>query len=804
MTGNPVFRFQFIHATEGTFEITEPIGWMETKLVLERDSQFHSLIERFEGAFSFYGSNGQVNGGIDIIKYIENIYGVDADLTIDIDVSFNDGESFEDIFTGLYDFSENEENNLRQIRSAIIRNDFWTKFINRQDTPVNIQSPTGLDGSPVDVIDPISMILTGQIIPKTTTYTGAIEAGDLAPPEFAMPSGTYIDASGAQESFETYTQANIDLDQDEIDDSLDTVIDFITPPTDISPQIELPSEGGLMTVSYQGASVAVRLDSSLFMDSVEPDPSSIDNFFLLAQVFVQKNSETPIMLCSSGDSETGPPNPFISGVSVPFIRGFNFNLPPGNTQFQTVPSDTVRIYIKWSFFININVGADTGVVKYGNRTLTLTLYNPVVIFQIQSTFANSPAECFFVHDVMRSVIDRITDQNNSFESDYIGNQLTSPSYDEVGCGSQYVATRGLQIRKYLLSDKPFAISFKDTWSGLNPIFNYGLGYKSSAGKEIIEIDRCENFYDPAISVYFDYVQDIVRRYDNDFLFKKVDIGYQKWQSENLSGIDDPQTKHSYGTRFKKVGKPISIMSDWIAASLAIETTRRTTQKKSQDYKFDDETFIIAVSDLETTPAQVRPETNEHYTFITGLSNPETRYNSRITPTRNLIRWLKYLNGGLQSYVGSVYKFLSGEGNYDMDSDLENGDCDDFSEGVSEKQDIIVTSEFIHLPDLFEITMPMYWDEYKAIRNSPKKCIGISQSGSDHVAFCIKILEYDICKSRVRIEAWPKTPFEITQTDFMPTPLSCAAANPEECGSDSRETEGDEFRITEDGQCREIE
>jgi hypothetical protein len=321
---------------------------------------------------------------------------------------------------------------------------------------------------------------------------------------------------------------------------------------------------------------------------------------------------------------------------------------------------------------------------------------------------------------------------------------------------------------------------------------------------MIEISRLSDFFSDSISVRFDYVRDIVRRYDNDVIFNKIDIGYQKWQSEDISGIDDAQTKHSYATRFKKVGKAISLVSGFIAASLAIETTRRFVTKKSADYKYDNETFIIAVDDLDSTPGMITPETNENYTFITGLKNPSYRYNSRITPARNLIRWMKYLNGCLQSYIGSIYKFVSGEGNFDMDSDLDNGDCDDFSEAVSEKQDLPVGTDYIHLPEIFEINIPMSWDQYKAIRNNRKKAIGISQTNAGHTAFFIKNLEFEICKSKAKITAWPKTRFQIVNTDFViPDPV-CVQTVFEQCGDDDRFTEDFEYRLTEDGECREIE
>ena len=806
MNGNPVFRFRFIHEVAGTFEVSEPIGWIDTKLSLIRDDNGHTLVEQFTGAFTFYGSNGTDNGGVDVIRYIENTYGPDADLELDIDVSVDAGNTFRDIFNGLYDFTANEETNLNKIRSAVMRDGFWVKFMNRYDTPVNIQSPTGLDGGTVDVIEPIDLILTGQTIPRTTSYRGEFFASDPNNPEFEFPPNTYIDVDGVQEAFEFYSQANVEIDVDEIEDSFDTIFDFVTVAADVPPAIELPDEGGNMEVIFGAVTLVVDFNGSLFMDSVEVDPSSIDSVTLVVGVYLQKNSDTPIFMTGSGDTAPGPANPVFVGVDTPFGFQWELHILPGIKTIFMQPTDTLKVYLKWEVFFNINVGADTGIIRYETRELIINRYQPIIIYRLASEYRNTPAQVMLIHDVGRSVLDRIIDQNNSLSSEVLGNMLTSPIYPASGCHSNYVAVRGLQVRQYTLAAKPFSISFKQFWDGINPIFNLAFGYDTVGGQQVVVIKPRADAYNETRSVNFDFVQDIIRRYDNDVIYNKITNGYKKWQSENISGIDDAQTRHTRAPRFKKIGAPIQVESDFIAASLAIETTRRTTTKKTADYKYDDETFIIAVKDLDTTPGRIQPETNGAFTSITGLQNPQTRYNSRITPARNFLRWLNVFNGCLQSYVGSVYKFLSGEGNYDMVSDLApaSPECGEYYESLAEKQDIPVTTDYLHLSELYEIKIPMSWEQYELIRDNRDNAIGVSQTDSGHVPFFIKQLDYEICNSKATIFAWPKRHFEMAITDFVMPVLACMAADSEECGDDARATEWDEFRSTEDGLCREIE
>jgi hypothetical protein len=295
---------------------------------------------------------------------------------------------------------------------------------------------------------------------------------------------------------------------------------------------------------------------------------------------------------------------------------------------------------------------------------------------------------------------------------------------------------------------------------------------------------------------FDNVIEIDREYDPDYLFNKVEIGYTQWQSENISGIDDPQTKHTYASRFQKIGKGTTMYSDFIAASLAHEVTRRQTITKSKDYKFDNETFITAINPDDTSPDSYIPELDENFNSITGLLNPETRYNSRLTPARNLIRWFNVIQIGLQNYIGSLFKFVSGEGNYGMASDkIDDGCRGDFDGTLNEGQDIPVTDDYLHLPLLYNISLPMPYESYATIAANR---IGISQSNSGHVKFYIKKLDWSICKSQAIIQAWPAEYLQISQTDFVPPDRNCSGLA---CGDDARLTSDGDFRVTSDGECR---
>lgn len=762
------FRFTLSHDILGSLEISEPDGWKDAVLKLERDKNFHSLIEYFDGSFIFYGNNGEVNGGIDFIRQVESEYGFDADLNILIEITV-DGYTYDTVFTGLLKLEAIQETVDNKIQVPIIRNDFWSKFINRFDTPVDIQSEKSLDNEVIDQFESINLRLSSQKIRQVS--------------HSILSNGYIVGEDWVNEALvdQRWLQLSFDIQTDEIKELYTLPISL----NDERPVSNFIAEyGGYYTFDV---GIILGLVWSASQNVIDLSDTSEFNFW------IQKNDEDPIpfslikidMSGSSGSDDAGY-------YSI-------------NQSFILLPDDSIRIFGKFT----VNTVGDfltrTGFIFYGEDNSAVEsgllfgigpgttidfegpkdpTYKSFLTITANTVYPESNVFGFLIHDTGGQISDRIISKNESFYSEYLGSGSTIyRQYNQDGCGWKYTLLKGLQLRQYSLIEKPFFQSFKDWWDGANPILNLGLGYEEIDGSEVIRVEEKEHFFDDEVSIYIDNVRDIQRVYDQERIFKTVKIGYKQWQSENISGIDDPQTKHTYASRLKKSGTDITLESEFIAASLAIETTRRTTREKSADYKFDNETFIISINPIpidvspETSPDvnDYSPELDENFTSISNLLNSETRYNSRITPARNMIRWLPYLSSGLQSYLDSVFKFTSGEGNYDMISDMSNTSdgCDEYKLPISEKQDIPVYNDPTHLALLYEINIPLEWDKYKNIRDNRKKAIAISQTSADHVKFFIKELAYDVTKSVAKVTAWAKEFMPIEVIEYTPAMIRCS-------------------------------
>jgi hypothetical protein len=824
------------------YPISELDGFDGAKIKLERDPEYYSNIEYYsgaaEGGFIFYGDNGEENGGIDTIKFIEETYGFDSNVLLIAEYS-PDNFNYVELFRGLLDISAKNEMPNNKMQVPVIRDDFWAKFINRMDTPVNLSDDIDLDGNPVPPVTPVTVNLKSQQVRYNGEYTWQESV------QYPVPGG----------------DGKIQLDWDEVivDDlqkyTLPRVDVTTTPFNLISGIFEAPYDGQytfdirVETGSFFGgawqnalAEPRLRIGKVGGEDELAYLPFtavSINNGgqYLWVHTFTGSfilSKGEQIAIFGVTDTSAGNTNVFgerlndwkadvdaattvaitLSGTQT--IDNYAAGIGDRILVKNQGDSKTNGIYVvaagAWSratdsdttgelqdatvYVTNGDTNGDTYWIQATENislgitpiTFKTTIYNDTklvdypgtgtpdnhLIITADTTYTNTTAEGYLIHDLIDGILARYGLSEQPLYSEFLGSTLTNNrTYDEDGCGWMYVILKGLQIRGYTLTEKPFFMSFKQAWQGINPILNLGLGYEvtdDSPDVQLIRIEQKEHFLEDNTSINFSNVQDISSGYDKDLIFKTVKTGYKKWQSEDISGIDDPQTKKTYSTRFEKAGKDLVLESEFIAASLAIETTRRTTKEKSADYKYDNDNFIIAIDATDTSPESFEPELDENFNSVSGLLNSSSRYNLILTPLRNFLRWANFVGGCLQQYPNSSYRFVSGEGNYDMVSDYNCtlGDqcqailCD----ALAENDDISLSVYngaigFYNLPLLYTINIPMEWEEYETIRDNRKKAIGISQTNSGHVIFKIKLLDYDIVKGQASIKAWPKTFLSLT-------------------------------------------
>lgn len=748
------YRFTLFHDVLGSRVIDAPGGWEQAILRIERHPEYNSLFDYYEGGFVFYGQNGSVYGGLDFIVEAINTFGPDTTVGFKPEIS-TDGYVFRALFIGQLDLESIEITQDYTATIPIIRDDFVAKFKNRAETPVDIQSETNLDETTADVFEAYELELSSQVVPMVFDAQSSTMGYELG-------TETFNDFNYLQMSWD-------DIELEEFDE-------YFTLPQ--AGNTEEPVESFIL--EYAGE-YSFRISTNAWID-ISGAYWPISQY--LTPYINVNGVETAFDL---GTAPGG--GPWIADYATWFLD-YTVFCPAGSN---------IKFYFKR--ILDLPEPGSTIPIRWNGRYVDGPyVFQPRAIITAETVYPITRSNGFFIHDAAAQIIDRITGESETFHSDLLGSPYTAyKQYDEEGCQWNRMIVKGLQLRQYTLEEKPFFQSFKQWWEGANPIFNLGLGIeKISTTKNRVRIENRDFFYNPEIIVTLESISELTKLFDKDYAVKTVRIGYKTWQSENISGIDDPQTKQTRASRFQKMGVEKVLESDFIAASLAIETTRRTTRKKSADYKFDDNTFIISVRPDDLSPQVFEPELDENFESVNNLRNSGTRYNLVLMPVYNFMRWTNVLFGGLQHYLGSVFKFTGGEGNYDVESNYAvSGACDAYSEEISAKENIPVTDQIIHRGEMYRVKGKMDPDTYLDILDNPNNAIGLPV-GDTVYPFFIKNLGLPVENWEVEITGW--------STEDIPAPVfntsdftnkTCLSVD--DC-DDAYLTEiGDEL-ITEDENC----
>jgi hypothetical protein len=210
-------------------------------------------------------------------------------------------------------------------------------------------------------------------------------------------------------------------------------------------------------------------------------------------------------------------------------------------------------------------------------------------------------------------------------------------------------------------------------------------------------------------------------------YSLIKTGYQKWEAEQVNGLDEPNSNREYRTILTSVNNTLDITSKLVAGSYAIETTRQQSfaDTGAADTSYDNETFILCV-ERQAYSFQIERGIIDN---AANIFSPQTLYNWRIRPYYNLMRWFKSIANSYPNISDTDNRlyFSSGTGNFLAEGQiggayptckLENGvkaENRDLS-----RLDFIDPDEATPLwkPDYATFKYPLSVADYKAIKANP--------------------------------------------------------------------------------------
>jgi hypothetical protein len=371
-------------------------------------------------------------------------------------------------------------------------------------------------------------------------------------------------------------------------------------------------------------------------------------------------------------------NHWHNGFDIYFAKIGGYEMNVSNIIVNLAKGDKVYIYGHYNF----TTSGCRGDIIRKIRTTRITI-DVLAITQLQS----STAQAFFVYEAIERVVNSITGKQNAIYSDYFGRE--DIGYGINGPGSLFTILNGFLIRKFIQNNVPLrklTTSLKELLSSLISIFAIGLTYEYIDGNQTVRIEDKNYFFQPNEILMIEDCSEYSEETADEFVYNEIEVGYSKFPEEGEYMLDEFNTKQEYSTPIKTNKNKLSLISDLIASGYAIEFTRRLQfeDEPVDSSNYDDDNFIIAA---RLVGDQWKSEKNESFTVTNGtIFSPETAYNLRITPKRNLFRWAQFINGGLfwckntDAIKNTFYK--------------NNGDAETLLTGetkkIKEKADIILT------------------------------------------------------------------------------------------------------------------
>jgi hypothetical protein len=667
-----ILRYTLNNETEGEHICTySPKGWEDTELVLKRHDKYDGVFKDYTVKVEFFCGAGK--------EYIDNIYdtqGIEAEVTVLIEIDCNESGVYTTLYEGKIIMKTYEKVSAapEYTRVNLEQDGITQTVLNRLETKINLSSEETLDGTTVDPLDYLNYDLT--------MHSKALSLG--AEFEVLTPTDT---SSGFNNGDDVLVDIPLTFTVSEIADTETVVNNYYTAGT-IPHIFENNEELTSLTISY-------RMKGSLTLNATDPTAKyEIEDFWLVRGY----PGLSPIVY------QTNSAGQFTGDYTI------EFDFEDEETIASPAEGDLLRFYL----FIQTAPPDDPDIDPLDNFpfTLTLTMDEGATYVNInaESIEDDTTANAGLIFETGADIARKITNQIDAFRSNYFGRIGSQPySYAANGCGAFTAITNGFQIRGFPEADKPITISMKEYFDGLNAIHCLGLGIKEESGETFIEIEPKDYFYREETILTLSNIVNLKTRLDEKYFFNRIAIGYKSWRKEGRNGLDEFCTKYNYSLLLKSISNELNAVSEFIAGPQTIERQRRQQfiNTSTTDEEYDNNLFIICLNrDGDLTLA----ERDENFDNIDDVNSPETIYNVRIKPARNLRNWLKILGTSVikSNDTLKTVKFSSAEGNYKIQSEGTEI-CDPGN------QDLIVSNDDIELmvPGSFNPLFTGEIDEFDA-------------------------------------------------------------------------------------------
>lgn len=501
--------------------------------------------------------------------------------------------------------------------------------------------------------------ITNLVIKRLNTVTGAYDLFYSGEIDYSKYSDTlqYFDANCMEGGIMKFLKAYENTDY-EIPLSGDGTVYVEMDGLDLQKKITFTTVDGSLNVgdmtvgmafsTEEGTSFGVITGNSPLQNTDGFDQSTNDDRWIL------KCIQGPVTF-----TITGTINIEVHTVTTPFRL---YVVKNNGTQVDLVPTTGTLSIGTHSFNINASVTLSTDerlFIKaakndeFGHGDRTIEFFNDNLYFSFVSHFATSYIKARNAKNVAQDLLTKICGEGYTLDSDlleYCGIYLTS------GDG-----IRGLD-----------GAVIKTSWKKFFASFNRNLNIGMSVSGTTATIDTKQSFFSTALIYALGKVKDAKFSFAEDYMFNTVKVGYPNQDYDDVNGRDEFNNTHQYTGPITRISKELDLTGDYRADAYGIELVRINLENKvTVDSGSDNDTFMLDVLSAGTTHSGLplfnlnRPA----FTSITGVLNPTTIFNVRLSPKRCLLAHGATIRSGFWKFDTSSLIFQTTEKNDSLSTTL---------------------------------------------------------------------------------------------------------------------------------------
>lgn len=587
------WQYTLIDRNNNSHIIDEPVGWDACEIEIKRDLEKHGVVFDYQGNdFLFY------NLAFRLIKDEYDTYGAEGIMLIKIEESCGDG--FVELYTGklLFVHCIKSEGSECYIKIPVETTSDIIEFTNRFDQKVDLQTTLAFDEvTALPTYNKLPFVLdlpSKGILLKNNAINAAINSTPCDYPD--SPFNTCIEIG-----FDTMKSNEIG--------------NFF-----FNPQPTLTSSSALNSSSpgfYINSSNTIGFDTDILSPVINFD-KQYQNVKEMANrnINISYRIAGRLTAVNEGIRQSSlfflkrSANNIFTELNFQNIHAYDPNLnnyihKGDHVDFDLIYNSIIKLQDGDRLYLCMPTYAYVGYPSpYIVEAFTIE-FNTNCVFNMYglSITDTTPSKFFAVNEAISRVTEAITNNKIKAYSEYFGRTDSQPySHSQDGFGSLEAITKGLFIRRQenRIAGQPFAmnVSLQDLWQGLEPIHHIGMGIEQDAnrpGCNRLRIEPWKYFYKNDVIMNCIGVDKIETKVVANEIYSTAKLGYEKWEAEEYTGLDEFLTKRSFRTTLTQIKNELSKLSKFIASGYALEITRRKGDDNSKDWRYDNDVFIVCLT-----------------------------------------------------------------------------------------------------------------------------------------------------------------------------------------------------------------